>query len=565
MLNPEFLKENPLNESEKDCIEKTHNLFNEIYNKLNNKKATEEQFKSFLKKIFVCILDVEAGQTIEIAAMMLLKSVGFKNPEMIWAVLIKNTLFYSSQRLSIDRSKLIEIFEKYLNDKAVLDDFEDPFKTEVVSMGPFSAAKEVLIIESFVDDFDFLIVELFRFNDDCSIKNSFTNNRLILGDGDEWTIIQRFATMAGLDRYLLDNLSTFKDKKIAMIPANGIENEEETECAILHKALLEELVSKNKTPLTCLHCDKAISNNNALLVELDDTETKKNVGNVHKECLRPVDRILGIATIPIADGAKDYLEYFDYKLWLSLIVKGQGMMNGIKSSSAFFSGKTPVVAWNSNEDYDADYSYCIKIILEDNSTSYVYQRGKIERLNKSNANKQIEIFEKKQEEFKKLNDPFCILSKSKTVSTYSQLLKLKTSDEKILEVKSYEVCRYSKQIAKAFDNDIFWYAPLCLLRDKEEETYFNLSNVIPILSSPLNFQEYFDNWQSLGFKTEGVELKIIKNDRDFDYYMRILFNDGICPIIDPIFDKNFNLIKGYPIRDFEKMKREREEEISKDK
>lgn len=560
-LNPAFLKENPLNESEKDCLEKINNVFNEIYHKINNKKATEEQFKSFLKKIFVCILDVEVGQTIEIAAMMLLRSVGFKNPELIWAVLIKNTLFYSSKRLSIDRLKLVEIFEKYLDDKAaILDDFEDPFKTEIISVGPFSAAKEVLIIESFIDDVDLLIVELFRFNDDCSIKNIFTNNRLILGNGDEWKIIQRFATMAGLDRYLLENLNRFKDKEIAIIPANGIEKEEETECAILHKALLEELVSKNKTPLTCLHCDKAISNNNALLVELDDTETKRNVGNVHKECLRAIDRILGIATIPGTAGDKRYLEYFDYKLWLSLIIKGQGMMNGIKSSSEFFSGRTPVVAWNSNEEYDADYSYCIKLILEDNSTSYVYQRGKIVRLNKSNAIKQIEMFEKKQAELNEINDPFCILSNSKTVSVYSELLKLKKSDEKILEIKSYEVCRYSKQIAKAFDNDIFWYAPLCLLRDKEEETYFTLSNVIPILSDPLNFQEYFDNWQSLGFNTEGVELKIVKNDRDFDNYMRILFADQMSPIIDPIFDKNFNLIKGYPIRDFEKMKREREQE-----
>lgn len=560
-LNSEFLKSNPLNESEKDCLEKIHQLFIDIYTKLNNKVATDEQFKMFLKKIFVCVLDVEAGKTVEIAAFMLLRSIGFKNPDLIWSVLIKNTLFYSSERLSIDKSKLNEIFEKYLTDKtATSDDIEEAFKTEVISMGAFSAAKEVLLIESFIEGFDIIIAELFRFHDDCSMKNIFANNRMIIENGSDWKIIQRFATMVGLERYLLENKNNFIDKQIAMIPANGIENEEGKECAILHKAFLEELISKNKSPLTCLHCEKAISNNNALLVELDDKETKCNVGNVHKDCLRPVDRILGIATIPGIDNDKKYLEYFDYKLWLSLIIKGQGMMNGIKSSAEFFNAKRPFIAWNSNEEYDADYSYCIKFILADNSSSYVYQRGKIVRLNKSNAHKQIEIFKKNQKELNEVNDPYSILSKSKAVGRYSELLKLKKSDEKVLEILSFEICKYSKQIAKAFDNEIFWYAPLCLLRDKDEETFYNLSNVIPILSDPLNFQEFFENWESLGFNTKDIELKIIKDDRDFDNYMRILFADNMSPIIDPIFDKNFNLVKGFPIEDLEEMKRKFEHE-----
>lgn len=557
-LNPEFLKSNPLNNSEKDCLKKVHTLFTKIYLDLNKKNATDEQFKSFAKKIFICVLDVEAGKSVEIAAFMLLRSVGFENPELIWAVLIKNTLYYSSERLSINKLKLDEIFKKYLSDKTTYSEEDNTFKTEVISIGPFSVAKEVILFESFIEKDEIMIAELFRFRDDCSLKNTFINGRMILGNGDEWQIIQRFATMTGLERYLEENHNKFQDKSIVIIPANGIDNEEETECSILHKALLEELVSKNKSPLTCLHCGKTISNNNALLIELDDLETNPNVGNVHKECLRSVDRILGIASIPGIDSDKKYLDYFDYKLWLSLIMKGQGMMNGVKESSDFFEGRVPLVAWNSTEEYDADYSYCVKIILEDNTTSYVYQRGKIERLNKSNAIKQIEIFQKAQKKFKNENDPFCMLSKSKTMSQYSKLLKLKKSDEKILEIISYEICKYSKEIAKAFDNDIFWYAPLCLLRDSEEENFFNLSNVIPILSDPLSFQEFYENWSELGFDTAGIELKIIKSDRDFDNYMRMFFADQMTPIIDPIFDKNFNLVKGFPITDLEKMKREHE-------
>jgi hypothetical protein len=552
-LSSDFLQSNPFNESEKDCFEKTKQIFDKLFQSESGKKATDENFKEFLKKTFVSVIDIESGNSVEIASFMLLKSVGFKNPELIWSVLIKNSLLYSSERLSIDKNKLKEIFDKYLNDDEHSTNSDDFFKTEVISMGEYSAAKEVLIIKSFVEELDYLIVELFRFNDDCGKKNIFTNDKLLLGNGNEWEVIQRFATMTGLERYLEEIKDTIKDKKVAFIPANGIEDVEDTNCAKLHKNFLDELISKNENPILCLHCGKAIGEDNSLLVELDDNETKPAVGNVHKECLRKVDRVLGTAKFP-RKMDHDYLDYFDYKLWVSLLMKGQGMLNGMKSNLNLFQGKEILVGWNSNEEYDAEYSYCLKFILEDGSTSYAYQRGRIVRLNKSSANEQLDLFERVQKQHLDMNDPYCILSISKTAGKYSELLKVKTKDEVILEIKSFEISKYSKQIAKGFDTNISWYTPICLIRDKEEETMLNLSNVVPLLSDPLNVKEYFENWQMLGFSTEKLELKIIKSDKDFDNYMRMIFGDEMVPIIDPLFDKNKKLAKGYVIHDFQKMK-----------
>lgn len=35
--------------------------------------------------------------------------------------------------------------------------------------------------------------------------------------------------------------------------------------------------------------------------------------------------------------------------------------------------------------------------------------------------------------------------------------------------------------------------------------------------------------------------------------MRMIFGDDMVPIIDPLFDKNFQLVSGYPVMEYDKM------------
>jgi hypothetical protein len=255
-------------------------------------------------------------------------------------------------------------------------------------------------------------------------------------------------------------------------------------------------------------------------------------------------------------GLNTHLDNFDFKLWVKLLMNGQGMLNALKNSPQMIYGRNPVVGWNSKEEYDADYSYCIKYVLEDGSNSYVYQRNKIERLSKQQAQKWSEEFNFRFKKQKELNDPVCIL-RSKAVElgqygTYSELVKIKKREEKLLEIKSAEIAKYSKLIAKVFDKNIQHYAPLCIIKDRETEFFVNLRNVVPVISDPLKFSDHFDNWQKIGFNLSEVDLKIIKDDKDFDYYMRMIFGDDLIPIIDPLFDNNFQLVSGYPIMDINK-------------
>lgn len=439
-LSSDAFKDNPLNESEKDTLDKFQSLFNSLYEELSKKKATQELFEKFTTRVFVGIIDIETGHTVEIASQMLLKSIGFKRPELVWSILIKNSLLYASDRLSIDNEKLKEIFNRYIQedkDKKTEENPKDWFKTEVIAQGNYPTGKEVLLIKSFIDELDFMIVELYRFKDDCQIKNTFYDNKIVITDDTEWEVIQRFATMSGLDRYLEENQEIYRDKKVAIIPANEIENVEDDNCSKLHKAYLEELVNKNENPLLCLHCGKQVNDKNALIVEIEDRDTIAAIGNVHKTCLRPIDRIVGTIKIPGKE-LDSLLDNFDFKLWVNLIMNGQGMLNALKNSPQLTYGRTPVVAWNSNEEYDADYSYCIKFILEDGSSSYSYQRSKIERLNKLQAQEHLELFNSVQKKQQELNDPWCVLSISKTAGPYSELLKIKKSEDVILEIISAE-------------------------------------------------------------------------------------------------------------------------------
>ena len=564
-LNSGSFKENPLNESEADTLSKFQGVFTKCYEAIKKKKPEEETFHAFAERIFIGVIDIEAGHSIEIASNMLLKSIGYRRPELIWSILIKNSLTYAKERLSVDSEKLKGIFERYLDEeknKSEEEEQSELLKTQIINQGTYSAGKEVLFIESFMDELDYMIVELYRFKDDCEIKNTFFDNKIEIGNGDTWTVIQRFATMSGLERFMDENHQKYEGEKVAIIPANEIETVEDSECSKLHSAHLENLINKNENPLICLHCGKQVGSANSLLVEIEDRDTPSAVGSVHKECLRPIDRILGTIGIPQKNENK-HLESFDFKLWVKLIMKGQGMLNALKDSPNILHGRTPLIAWNSEEEYDPDYSYCIKFILEDGSTSYSYHRSRIQRLNKPQAKEHLELFNSVQKKQREENNPWCVLSVSRTAAPYSEVIKLKKTEDEILEIESAEITKYSKLIAKAFDKDLFHYAPLCLVKDKEEETFVNLSNVVPLISDPLQISTHYDNWKKIGFELDDIELKIIKSDKDFDYYMRMIFGDGMVPIIDPLFDKDFQLLSGYPVQEYQRMVERMENERKK--
>ncbi|MCT4580335.1 MAG: hypothetical protein N4A35_02875 [Flavobacteriales bacterium] len=540
---------NPLNKSEKDTFTKYKSMFKTIFSEINGKPSSDADFINFTKKIYISIIDIEQGRADERVAIILLKSQQLVDANLIWKMMIANSLEYARNRQSINKKGLDEILSRYKNqEKETIPnnnaELEELFKTEVIQEGNFPVAKEILLVELQELDTNYLIMELYRFTDDGKIKHKFKGNKILLHGTDEtWTILSRAATFSGIERYIKENEEKLTKEKITIIPANGIETAEETVAAELHRKYLINLQEQNHDLLKCLHCDKALNPNNSIIVEIDDLDTRPALGAVHPKCVRVLDRVLGTTKTP-EDNRGEYLKEFDYKEWARLMMKGQGMMNQLRESNSL-NEKNKMILWNGDNKEFRDYSYCLKFNLSDGSSRHMLDRGRIHRFSKLDAIDIKNDFEENIKKSKSNDNPIGYTSTNFVYGNYNQLLELKSPEESIIEIETVEVARYSKLLEKIHEH-INFYAPICIVRDREDESIFNIGNLIPMISDPLVFLSIVETWNNLDieFDLDSLELKIIKSDLEFDSYMREFFSCEMVPIIDPLFNKKRELVKG---------------------
>lgn len=553
-LNDISFKDNPLNKSEQDTYTKFKDLFFLIYEEKIKSKPSENIFIDFSKKIFVSIIDIEKGRPNEQVALILLKSMNLVDPNLVWSTLITNSLEYARNRQSLSTKALKGLLNRYVLKENLNknEDFDEMFKTKIIEKGHFSVAKEVLLIEGKDFDFedaqknDYLIIELYRFDDEGKIKHTFQGDKIKLnGTKEEITVLHRSATFDGMERYLLDNTELYKDNKIAIIPANDIDKAENSSVANLHRKYLQNLQDANKDIMKCLHCDKTVNRKTSILVEIDDLDSKPALGVVHPRCLRVIDRVLGLTKHPDKENTISILNEFDFKNWAKLMMKGQGLINQLRSSN--LKDKLQPIAWSSEDKSNRGFDYCLKYIMRDESipTIYMRDRGKIHRFNKDDALETKQQFDESIEKGLKENNPIGYTSKNLMFGNYNQLIEIKDTDEKILEVESIEICKYSK-LLESLDNFMNFYSPICILKDKKEKSLLNFGELVPLISDPLTLENICDTWKNLEleFNIEDFELEIIESDFDFDNLMRFFFRDKMVPVIDPQFNKKGEVVKG---------------------
>lgn len=403
------------------------------------------------------------------------------------------------------------------------------------SENKISVGKEILLIESFIDEQDYLILENFRFDDEGNKKLKFKDDKVILKtkDGEDfWKLIRRFATWQGLTRYTEENEIYFKENKGAIINAHiDIEKEENKLYCITHADYLQELIEFNKNLMSCLHCGEKISTNDSYLVEIDEIGFKDNVGNVHKECLRTSDRILGKAGY---ENLKDSsLINFDYKLWCDLLEKGQGQIQAIYSK--YKQQKIAIISWNSENNINTG-KYCIRTVYENGESSFMKLGKDIHRFKASEIDIEIEHFNSQLKELRKKNDLPSIIAETKVFGFYQYLLKNKKPNQTIIKVSHYEKAIYSNQLEESsddFDND---YTPIGLLTSIETEEILTIGNVVPLLTNPIKIDEYLENWKKLIGDFENHTIQIIKSDYELDTYIQSIINENLQPIINPLFN-----------------------------
>ncbi len=416
-----------------------------------------------------------------------------------------------------------------------------------------ATGKEIVLIQSFIEGKDLLIFELFRFNDQGQKKVSFNDGKIKFSHGTdqvlECTVYARFATWEGFNNYW-DNHQDFHEKQVLAIGASDeISRVEESEVAIAHQEHLQDLLDSNQNPMKCLHCGNIISTNDSFLVEIDEIDLKENIGNVHLECLRPVDRVLGKTRFKDIDNEK-MLVNFDHKTWVSLIKRGQGFLSG----TAKINQQQKIVALGWNKDHAINSGdYCIKMFLENGDSQYVMLGREIHRFHSAKIDAELNSFNDALKESIETKDPLAVTSMHKTFGNYSQLEKIKADSETILKVAGFEKSKFSQQIKAINENIDNDYAPLGLLTIPTTNEILNLGKFIPLISDPAQFETLHNNWNDAGFNIGKCAFKIIESDKDLDQFLPAFFSDGMQPVLNPKFDENKNLVEGIifsDIKDF---------------
>ncbi|MBA0885144.1 caspase family protein [Flavobacterium undicola] len=416
-----------------------------------------------------------------------------------------------------------------------------------------STGKEILLIKSFIKDYDFMIIENFRFEDDGKKKIKFKENKVLfqgVKKEDDFILVQRFATWIGLKRYFDNNQEAFKAKSIVAINAvKEIENVEDTAYALAQAEYLKELLEFNKDPMSCLHCGEKISTNDCFFIEIDELELKDKVGNVHKDCLRPADRIIGESGYK--DLKKSNLLNFDYSKWADLLLKGQGQIRAIKKKFPNNIIPLPVISWNPLNNINTG-KYCIRQYYEDGSYSFMMLGKNIHRFSKEEINVEVEKFNKQIKKFKEQGDPICMIVETKMNGSYKLLNKLKLPEQTIVNASHFEKATYSIQLEENqtdINND---YTPIGLVCFPETDDLVKIGNHVLLITNPLEFDIHYQNWSEIVQNLKGCKIKILESDFELDAYLQHFYRENLIPVIDPIFDKKTNsLISGYEIRSME--------------
>ena len=545
-LNGAPTTSNPLSKSEESTLSTIKDISKSHFLKQSGKELDDESFLEYFSRIYIAVLDLEKGGALERAVLTLLAKESAVPPAILWDTLISLGLTLSKNRQSIDKHGLEEKIGRYLvfsksPQKEILED--DFFKIEV--NGEFLSGREVILIESFMDEYDYLLMELIRFEDDGSRRVKFENGTVTLLNGESYRVLSRASTYAGVERYLEQHKDKLQDKSVCILPANVDESIEEQPFAIAHRKLCQEILSQHGAEIVCIHCGEPISEDLLPVIEIDEEGKKPDVGYAHESCLKATDRVLGRL------GSELFKEYpwlkdFDYYGWYRLVIHGQGLFSGLPAGYADI---YPIV-WKPDYNPYGKGKWCIRFNLEDGSTRYAHERGRVNRMSHESAIEWAEQFNKHFDEAKKNNNPWCYSSNGDTYSQYSILVKMLPDGEKCVLCESAEPEQINRSIEEAYSKVKYFYAPLLLFLDRKSGLPIVNGNAIFLLSNPLNIEYYLDNWKRIGIEYEDYSTSIIHSDDEFDKFVTEVKGDGLSILVDPVLSLNGELSKGLVIENF---------------
>lgn len=413
---------------------------------------------------------------------------------------------------------------------------------------PIPSGKEVLLLKSEMPEYDFMIFENFRFDDDGNKKLSFQDNYVFISDDDSFNLVQRFATIEGLQRYMERTDFHLKtDKKTPFLCAHkSIEDVENSMFARGHANYLKRLLDSNPDIMRCLHCGDKISTNDGYLIEIDEVGLIENIGNVHAECLRPSDRIIGHSGY--SNLSSSILRNFDYASWVEILENGQGMIAPMYNSKY----RVPPVSnlfWNEKHSHNVG-KYCLREYFENGEIRYAKRGKEIERFTEAEIDDVLKIFNKSLERDNRIH----MIVETKVFGSIDYIKDIKEEGQTITAAYKYEKCLYSKQFEDEVNNKIKNdYAPLALIEDNKTKQILVIFNIVPIISKIEDIDVFIDNWANLIGAIEEFSIRVLKSDQEVDALIKDVLNDDLWPILNPIFDGENRLKSGVRILSLDKL------------
>ena len=543
-----------LNQEERKIFDIMCNNIKAIYKDLNKEDISDEDLLNIFLRIYIEIFDIESGEEYEKTIKVILFNQISVDVGLFWRTLISKAVEYGANRRYLSKHTLKEQCQPYLEDdksaKSELEFTEQFFEmtwkegfsdvevqVDYVIAIPTKTTKDTMEIEKET----VFVFELYRF-DDSKKKESLkyiAPDRMKWKNGFEFEVYFRCATQERCHEYIENELSEKIGDSYEIVVWPIKEHFDYTDVELLHKEVLLKSLNSQKKCI-CANCGKAIFDNESYLIEIDNEEYSNMLGMAHRNCIRPVDRIVGEIIIPqIKDFS--YLKHFDIRTWVKLIKKGKQAWINIERMAA----QCPQMTIDTDEVFH-DGNYCLYQILENGDKKYTTNRGVIDRISKREAEQLQQKFTLQMKEAKIEGNPFGYSSESYMYGRYTQIIEQVGDKEEFIECVETKVGLYNEFVARIYNDCETYYAPIMYL-SVEGEPFILPNGVFPMLTNPFELPKYIGNWEKMGFSMLDYEVCIIKDDNEFILKMISLITNNILPVVNGMFGLDGRLIRGIHI------------------
>ena len=410
------------------------------------------------------------------------------------------------------------------------ENLKKEYLSNIESENKLSVGKEILILNSFVDGVDYLITENFRFNENNEKRILFKDGLSIIDIHDSsksLEVIRRFATWSGLLNYIDSNEGTISEKTVIIRAHSDIENVEENLYSKYYSQYLNQLLELNNNKMHCLHCGEKISNNESYLIEFDDLNLNVNVGNVHKNCLRSIDRILGKSIYGDINNKDRHLINFDFDKWITLYEIGQGQIKGILRQN--LSKRIYTISWNPENNINKG-NYCITMNYDNGDTSFVMCGKQIQRFTDDEIDEWLVNFNGSIDQGKP-----CKIIGSGIGGYFNFIEKILEQGSIVSFVTSYCKTRYSMLYEEYNILEIDDYTPLCYF-SSFDDNIFCIDNNIPLLSNPEQIENFIDNWEMILAREVKIKTNIIESDLELGNLISLYKQQNKVLVVNPIYN-----------------------------